>query len=270
MVGDDLEADIAGAQALRAADDARPHRQVPAGRRRARRVKPDAILDSLGDVPAWLERRTVKVGVDLIEIERIGARSSATRASRALLHGGRARVLRLAGTPRSTTRRASPGKRRSARRSAAACASPGGRSRSSGGRSRACSSPGGRRPGRRRSRAGEIDLSMSHSKGARNRGLPGRRPGCLSRSTPRPRCARPRSATRARSSELMERAGQAVARACARGLRRRALVHGRLRRRLERRRRPGRRARPRGGGAGGARRRREAARTRRRTSAIPT
>ena len=41
--------------------------------------------------------------------------------------------------------------------------------------------------------------------------------------------------------ELMERAGRAVAPARARGLRRRARVHGRLRGRFERRRRPHRR-----------------------------
>ena len=56
MVGDDLEADIAGAQRARHADRARPHGQVPAGRRRARRTSGrTAIVSSIAQLPDWLE-----------------------------------------------------------------------------------------------------------------------------------------------------------------------------------------------------------------------
>ena len=146
-------------------DGARPHRQVPARRRRAlaghARRDPQLARRSAGVARAT----AVKVGVDLIEIARIGRRSSATRASASAASPRRsARTATRARIPRRATRAASPARRRSARRSGSASASPGRRSRSSGGRSRASGSRAGRGPRAERLGSGDIDLSMTHSR----------------------------------------------------------------------------------------------------------
>ena len=56
MVGDDLEADVAGAKSCGLQDDPRPDGQVPRERAQRALVKPDAVVDSLGDVPDYLAR----------------------------------------------------------------------------------------------------------------------------------------------------------------------------------------------------------------------
>ena len=55
MVGDDLEADIAGAQRLRDEDRARPHRQVPPGRARALDRRAGRRVSSIAYLPEWLD-----------------------------------------------------------------------------------------------------------------------------------------------------------------------------------------------------------------------
>ena len=80
---------------------------------------------------------------------------------------------------------------------------------------------GRRRRGPSASGAGEIELSMTHSRELAAGGLRRRR-GCLSRSTPRRRCSAAEEATT--SDELMARAGRAVAEAAMRPLSRRARV----------------------------------------------
>ena len=145
LVTDDVEADVRGARlfGMKTALVRTGKFQPPvagAGRRDAghRRVVAGASSRLLEeDLRGGLD--AMKVGVDLIEIERVRARAeNGPAVPRALLHGGRARVLRLAPrTPRRrATRPASPARRRSGRRSAVACASRGGRSRSWVGRSR--------------------------------------------------------------------------------------------------------------------------------------
>ena len=142
MVGDDLEGDIAGAQRARDAHGARAHGQVPARRARAARASsPDGIVSSIAQLPTG-SRRTCErpggVGVDLIEIERVAARARPPRRPlRASAASPRpsAPTATRSRTRRSTTPAASRPRRRSARRSARASTSPGGRSRSAAGRS---------------------------------------------------------------------------------------------------------------------------------------
>ena len=108
----------------------------------------------------------MRIGVDLIEIERI-ARALRPRGGfpRALLHGRRARVLRFSLEPGAALRlRASRARRRSARRSAAASHFTW-REIEIAGRPK----PGVQLSGRKqawaeRVNAGAIDLSMTHSK----------------------------------------------------------------------------------------------------------
>ena len=77
MVGDDLEADIAGAQLCGMKTVARAHRQVPAGRGRGSGVTPDAIAQLARRSCPTGSRSTsslsiaVRIGIDLIEIERV-------------------------------------------------------------------------------------------------------------------------------------------------------------------------------------------------------
>ena len=83
----------------------------------------------------------LRVGIDLIEIERFDARSRAIRRSRlAASRRPSGRTATRGRTLPSTTLRASPARRQSARRSASASrgTSPGGRSRSRADRSRPC------------------------------------------------------------------------------------------------------------------------------------
>ena len=71
MVGDDIDADIAGAQGhgmktiLVRTGKFRPD-EVEASR-----IRPDGIISSIAQLPEWLEDHSMKVGVDLIEIERV-------------------------------------------------------------------------------------------------------------------------------------------------------------------------------------------------------
>ena len=71
MVGDDLDADIAGAQRYGLQDGARAHREVPAGAARPLDRRPGCgrLLDRVSARVAG--ESDVTVGVDLIEIERI-------------------------------------------------------------------------------------------------------------------------------------------------------------------------------------------------------
>ena len=137
---------------------------------RAAELQPDAVLDSVADLPAWLAERSesavaMRVGIDLIEIARV-RRALARHASFASGCSRRpsAPTATRGRTRRSTTPRASPARRRSARRSAAAPSGAGARSRSPAGPSRACGSRAGRQAWAERVGAGPIDLSMTHSR----------------------------------------------------------------------------------------------------------
>ena len=153
LVGDDAEADVRAAQlfgmrtALVRTGKFRPDTLERLD------VTPDVVLSSIADLPDWLEPRAlmpIRVGIDLIEIDRIRLAlerpASATAASRRTSR----RTARHGGTPPSPMPRGSAARRRSARPSAAASCSRGRRSRSSGRRSpasrsraRRCGSPSG-------------------------------------------------------------------------------------------------------------------------------
>ena len=123
MIGDDIEADIRGAQlhgmrtALVRTGKFRPDAVERSG------IMPDAILSSIADLPDWLDR-TRREGRGRPDRDRADpARARALpRLPRALLHRGRdARTATRARTPPRATRAGSPARRRSARRSASAC-----------------------------------------------------------------------------------------------------------------------------------------------------
>ena len=57
--------------AARHAHRARAHRQVPPRRLRALGDRPTVLLSSIADLPEWLAGAALRVGLDLIEIERI-------------------------------------------------------------------------------------------------------------------------------------------------------------------------------------------------------
>ena len=111
MVGDDVEADVRGAQAfgMRTA-------LVRTGKFRPEELEgsdvvPDVVLSSVAQLPDWLERSRaepmpVRVGTDLIEIDAHPARARAPRLPRPVLHAGRAGVLRRQAEPRRELRRA--------------------------------------------------------------------------------------------------------------------------------------------------------------------
>ena len=103
MVGDDLETDIVGARGvgMRTVLVRTGKFRPDAVERVARAARRDRLLDR---APARLARGSrrcvISVGTDLIEIERIRRVARAVRAlPRALLHRGRARVLRLPAEP---------------------------------------------------------------------------------------------------------------------------------------------------------------------------
>ena len=214
MVGDDLEADVARGEELR------PRRRSSSARASSARarsttplVKPDAVVDSLGDVPGLASRGRCegRRRPDRDRAHRAGARALLGLRARAASRRPSASTATAGRIRRSTTRRASPARRPSGRRSAAASASPGGRSRSPAGRSRGVSLSGRTKAWAEKVSAGAIDLSMSHSKELATAVCLVADRDASSRSTRPPRCARPRSATRAAVEELMERAGRAVA-----------------------------------------------------------
>ena len=141
MVGDDIEADVAGAQAHGMKHGPRPHGQVPARRGRGarasagRRSSPRSRSCPTGSRSTVLTRRR--------RPDRDRARPArARRATRASASGASPRPSVRTATRGRIRRRAtpagSPARRRSARRSASAsrARSPGATSRSPGGRSR--------------------------------------------------------------------------------------------------------------------------------------
>ena len=106
LVDDDVEADVRGAQLFGMRTALVRTGQVPArDARDGRRRRRTSSSRSLAQLPDWLERgshrrhRRVKVGIDLIEIERIRRALERPGFRERVLHAGRAGVLRLAAQP---------------------------------------------------------------------------------------------------------------------------------------------------------------------------
>ena len=135
-------------------------------------------------------RAVTRVGVDLIEIERVRRSLERYPASRiaASPPPSRRTATRARTRPRAT-RAGSPARRRSGRRSDSASRgrSPGRTSRSPAARSRPCGSRDASPRGRSGSVPGAIDLSMTHSRELASAVAVVTR--CLSRSTRPTRCA---------------------------------------------------------------------------------
>ncbi len=171
MVGDDLESDCVGAHQARHEDDPRAHRQVPARRGRAV-ARPAGRASSRRSRSCPIGSRPIFDGVmqrrrrpDRDRADPPRARAARRRLPRALLHRGRARVLRLEAEPAAALRRTFRGEgggRQGARL---------GRRTSRGRRSRFAAGP---KPGvfltgrtaawAEKVGAGTIELSMTHSR----------------------------------------------------------------------------------------------------------
>ena len=139
MVGDDLEADIAGAKGCGLKHDPRPYGQVP-GRDPRRGAGETRCGRRLDRRRARLSRRALDAGgrrPDRDRAHRAGARPLRGLSRRAASPMPSASTATAEAVRRSIMRRASRARRPSARHSAAVSASPGARSRSWAGRSRA-------------------------------------------------------------------------------------------------------------------------------------
>ena len=129
---------------------------------------PTRSLSSIANVPDWIEPRAVtRVGVDLIEIERVRrSLERYERLPRSLLHDGRAAYCDSRKNPAENYAGRFAGKEAvgKALGFGVARASPGRTSRSPAARSRRSGSPGDVAAWAERVGAGAIDLSMTHSR----------------------------------------------------------------------------------------------------------
>ena len=109
MVGDDLESDIVGARGSGDASGSRPHREVPPGRPSTRRLCSPTGSSPRSRISPTGSRRTCEPRhrrhrPDRDRADPPLARAARRRLPRALLHRGRARVLRLQAEPGAALR----------------------------------------------------------------------------------------------------------------------------------------------------------------------